>query len=349
MRIDNKQNNRRFIAEWEPQSAVMIAWPHEQSDWEYMLDEVELCYVNIAKAILQREDLIIITQKREHVKSLLGENHTHKVHFFDHLTNDTWCRDFGAITIENNGVPTICDFKFNAWGGKFRWERDNEVTTQMAKQDIFSCPNIDCSGFILEGGSIETDGKGTLLVTSQCLLTPSRNPHINKSEIDDYLCLTLGVEKVLWLDYGAFAGDDTDSHIDTLARIAPGDSIIYAGCDNKEDEHYNELHEMEKQLATFTTADNIPFKLHKLPFPSPIYDEEGNRLPATYANYLIINGAVLVPTYNQPENDLQALQVIQAVFPDHEIVGIDCNALIKQHGSLHCVTMQFPKKVFNNI
>ena len=349
MCIDNNNYDRRFIAEWEPQSAVMIAWPHEHSDWEYMLDEVERCYVNIAKAILKYEDLIIVTQKSEHVKSLIGENHSHKVHFIDHLTNDTWCRDFGAITIEQNGAKAICDFKFNAWGGKFNWERDNEVTSQMTKQNTFSCPVIDCSDFILEGGSIETDGKGTLLVTSQCLLTPTRNPHMSKNDIDDYLCQTLGVKKVLWLDYGAFAGDDTDSHIDTLARIAPNDSIIYAGCDNPEDEHYSELSEMEKQLSTFTTVDNVPFKLYKLPFPAPIYDEEGERLPATYANYLIVNGAVLVPTYNQPENDAKALKVIQTVFPDHEIVDIDCNALIKQHGSLHCVTMQFPENIFNNI
>lgn len=345
----SNNNKRRFIAEWETQSAVMIAWPHEHSDWEYMLDEVEQCYVDIAKAILKHENLIIITQKNEHVKSLIGENHAHKIHFINHLTNDTWCRDFGAITIEENGTPTICDFKFNAWGGKFNWERDNEVTTQMMKQNIFSCPTIDCSDFILEGGSIETDGKGTLLVTSQCLLTPTRNPHMNKYEIETYLCHTLGVKKVLWLDYGAFAGDDTDSHIDTLARIAPCDSIIYAGCDNPKDEHYDELYKMEKQLSTFTTADNVHLKLYKLPFPSPIYDEDGCRLPATYANYLIVNGAVLVPTYNQPENDTQALQVIQSAFPDRKIEGIDCNALIKQHGSLHCVTMQFPENVFNKI
>lgn len=342
-------NNRRFIAEWEPQSAVMIAWPHKHSDWAYMLDEVELCYIKIAKEILQRENLIIITKNSEHVKSLIGENHKYKVHFLDLLTNDTWCRDFGAITIEENGTAAICDFKFNAWGDKFNWYLDNDITPQMAKLNTFSCPIIDCQDFILEGGSIETDGEGTLLVTSQCLLTPTRNPHMGKNEIETYLCRTLGVKKVLWLDYGAFAGDDTDSHIDTLARIAPGNCIIYAGCDNIEDEHYKELSEMEKQLSTFTNIENVPFKLYKLPFPSPIFDENGERLPATYANYLIVNSAVLVPTYNQPENDAKALAVIKEVFPNHEIVGIDCNALIKQHGSLHCVTMQFPKNVFNNI
>lgn len=348
--MDRKENNtRRFIAEWESQSVVMIAWPHERTDWHYMLDEVEQCYTDIAKSILNVEDLIIVTQKKEHVASIIGNSHPHKVHYVDIPTNDTWCRDFGAITIEQNGNPAICDFKFNAWGGKFNWELDNAVTSHMLKQKLFSCESIDCQNFILEGGSIETDGKGNLLVTSQCLLTPTRNPHMNKAEIEMYLCRTLGVTKVFWLDYGAFAGDDTDSHIDTLARLAPNDCIIYAGCDNPEDEHYTELNKMEKQLSEFLKADNTPFSLHKLPFPDAIYDEDGERLPATYANYLVINGTVLIPTYNQPENDTKALSVIKEVFPSYKIVGIDCNTLIKQHGSLHCVTMQFPKNVFINI
>ena len=339
-------NERRFIAEWEPQSAVMIAWPHENTDWAYMLEEVEQCYVNVAKAILQKEDLFIVTQKSEHVRNLIGHNHPFTPHYIEIETNDTWCRDFGAITIENNGTIELCDFKFNAWGGKFNWDLDNQVTPKMQQMHTFKCDVESCQDFILEGGSIETDGKGTLLVTSQCLLTPTRNPHMDKEQIESYLCKTLGVKKVLWLDFGAFVGDDTDSHIDTLARIAPNNSIIYAGCDNPEDEHYEELNKMEQQLSTFTTVDNEPFKLYKLPFPNAIYDEDGERLPATYANYLIGNETVWVPTYNQPTNDKIALDVIQQVFPNYEIVGIDCNALIKQHGSLHCITMQFPKNVF---
>jgi agmatine/peptidylarginine deiminase len=341
--------NRRFIEEWAIQSAVMIAWPHEDTDWKYMLDEVEACYINVANTILKYEDLIIITQKEEHVRSLIGDKHKFNVSYVNIPTNDTWCRDFGAITINNGNRIAICDFKFNAWGNKFNWELDNSVTPEMINKNLFSCEKINCQDFILEGGSVETDGKGTLLVTSQCLLTPTRNPHMNKAEIESYLCTTLGVKKVLWLDYGAFQGDDTDSHIDTLARIGPNNSIVYAGCEDENDAHFNELNKMEQQLSTFTDVDNIPYKLYKLPFPTPIYDEEGERLPATYANYIIVNDAVLVPTYNQPDNDARALAVIQKAFPNHEIVGVNCNALIKQHGSLHCITMQFPKNVFNNI
>lgn len=339
--------NIRFIEEWTIQSAVMIAWPHESTDWNYMIEEVEKCYINVAKTILEYENLIIITQKEDYVKSLIGKNHKFKVKYVNVPTNDTWCRDFGGITVEKNHEFAICNFKFNAWGGKFAWELDNDVTKKMFQKNIFSCEEINHNDFILEGGSIETDGKGTLLVTSQCLLTPTRNPQLNKQEIESYLCHSLGVKKILWLDYGAFAGDDTDSHIDTLARIAPNNSIIYAGCDDINDSHYVEFKKMEEQLSTFTNADNIHFNLYQLPFPHAVYDEDNERLPATYANYLIINGAILVPTYNQPDNDKKAMDVIQKAFPNHKIIGINCNALIKQHGSLHCITMQFPQNVLN--
>lgn len=340
-------NKRRFIAEWEPQSAVMIAFPHEATDWAYMLEEVESCYVNVARSILKYENLIIVSQKKEYIENLLGNDYPHKYWVVDCITNDTWCRDFGAISVEQNGELLLCDFKFNAWGGKFNWELDNNVTREMNRQGLFRYNVEDCQDFVLEGGSIETDGKGTLLVTSQCLLTPTRNPQMSKNDIDSYLCKTLGVEKVLWLDYGAFSGDDTDSHIDTLARLAPNDTIIYAGCDDVNDSHYAELRRMEEQLVTFKSVENKSYRLLKLPFPDAIYDENGERLPAIYANYLVVNGAVLVPTYNQPANDAKALEVIQKAFPDRTVEGVDCNALIKQHGSLHCITMQFPKNILN--
>lgn len=348
MTLQNKKS-RRFIAEWETQSAIMIAWPHNNTDWAYMLDDVEKCYIDVAKAILEKENLVIVTRDRERIEGLIKGDYQYKVLFVDLDTNDTWCRDFGPITIEKDGNLTLCDFKFNAWGGKFNWVLDNQVSSSMNQLGLFKCEMENCQDFILEGGSIETDGKGTLLVTSQCLLTPTRNPLMTKDQVESYLKNTLGVEKVLWLDYGAFAGDDTDSHIDTLARIAPNNSIVYAGCDDENDLHYIELKKMEEQLATFTSNDNKPFVLHKLPFPNAIYDEDGERLPATYANYLVGNGVVWVPTYNQPQNDEKAIRVIQSVFKNHSVVGIDCTALIKQHGSLHCITMQFPKNVFNEI
>ena len=195
---------------------------------------------------------------------------------------------------------------------------------------------------MLEGGSIESDGCGTLLTTTECLTAPNRNEPMDKAEIEGYLVKLFNLKQVLWLDHGYLAGDDTDSHIDTLARICPNDTITYVQCLDKEDEHYEALHLMEEQLKTFRTLEGNEYLLLPLPMASPIFDEDGERLPATYANFLVMNTAVLYPTYNQPQNDQMAKAVLQQAFPNREIVGIDCQALIKQHGSLHCITMQYP-------
>ena len=204
---------------------------------------------------------------------------------------------------------------------------------------------MDCLDFVLEGGSIESDGKGTVFTTSSCLLAPHRNQPMTKDEIEARLKRDLYAERVLWIDYGNLVGDDTDGHIDTLVRIAPNDTLLYIGCDDETDEQFDELKKMEEQLRTFRTLEGEPYKLVKLPTPRPILDEDNERLPATYANFLIMNGAVLVPTYNQPDLDAEAMRLIGEVFPDREIVGIDCRSVIKQHGSLHCCTMQYPEKV----
>ena len=196
-------------------------------------------------------------------------------------------------------------------------------------------------GFVLEGGSIESDGLGTLLTTSECLLSPNRNGQMSRDEIEEYLCSVFHLKQVLWLDHGYLAGDDTDSHVDTLARLCSPDTIAYVQCTDTQDEHYEALHQMEEQLKTFRTLNGNPYRLLALPMVDKI-EEEGERLPATYANFLIMNDAVLYPTYRQPENDQRAKEMLQVAFPHHEIVSVDCCALIKQHGSLHCVTMQYP-------
>ena len=201
--------------------------------------------------------------------------------------------------------------------------------------------------FVFEGGSIESDGRGTLLTTSECLLSPHRNPSLTRQEIEQRLLHYFHAQRVLWLDHGYLAGDDTDSHIDTLARLCPGDTILYVQCSDPSDEHYNALRAMEDQLRTFTVLGASPaeehYRLLPLPLPSPIYDpDDGHRLPATYANFLILNSAVLLPTYGQPANDDLARRQLQRAFPRHDIVPVDCRVLIRQHGSLHCSTMQFP-------
>ncbi len=340
-----EQRSPHLPSEWAPQSGVQLTWPHAGTDWAYMLSEVEACFINIAREIASRELLLIVAPSVEEVRKRMPVDiNMANVRFFSCDTNDTWARDHGAITLWEEHTPTLLDFTFNGWGLKFASDKDNLITSRLIKAGVLHGKYINRLGFVLEGGSIESDGMGTLLTTSQCLLSPNRNGGMNRTEIEEYLCKTFHLKRILWLDHGYLAGDDTDSHVDTLARFCPADTIVYVQCTDAEDEHYEELHRMEEQLKTFRTANDKPYRLLLLPMPDKI-EEDGERLPATYANFLIINGAVLYPTYNQPSNDIRAGEVLQQAFPEYEIVGIDCRALIKQHGSLHCVTMQYPTGV----
>ena len=264
------------------------------------------------------------------------------VTFCEARTNDTWARDHGFITLLTPDGPRLLDFKFNGWGEKFPFKFDNCICRRMAEKKILNGKYEKHLDFVLEGGSIESDGCGTILTTSHCLLAPHRNQPLTQTQIEERLLTTLHAERILWLDYGYLAGDDTDSHIDTLARFCPGNTIAYVQCLDHSDEHYAELQLMEAQLQTFRTLDGNPYRLIPLPMAKAIYDEDGTRLPATYANFLIINGAVLMPTYGDPANDTRAEEQLRKAFPRHDIIGIDCRPLITQHGSLHCCTMQFP-------
>ena len=335
-----------FPAEWYPQSGIQLTWPHEETDWAYMLDEVTTCYIELAREIARRERLLIVTPHPEQVKRLLqGKVDLEAVTFAQCPTNDTWARDHGGITLFCDGTPAIYDFKFNGWGLKFAANYDNLITSTLCRQGRFNARYENRLNFVVEGGALESDGAGTLLTTSECLLSPNRNGEWSQARIEEYLKETFGLQRVLWLDHGYLAGDDTDSHIDTLARFAPGNTIVYVQCTDPTDEHYEALRRMEEQLRTFTTLEGTPYRLLPLPMANAVYDENGERLPATYANFLIMNDAVLYPTYRQPANDQAAAQVLQQAFPDREIVGIDCSPLIRQHGSLHCVTMQYPQNV----
>jgi agmatine deiminase len=254
-------------------------------------------------------------------------------------SNDTWARDHGPVTIFEQGQKILLDFVFNGWGLKFAANKDNLITRKLYEKGIFGHDEIRHGGLVLEGGALETDGAGTLMTTTECLLSPNRNPHLTQKEVEELLSEKLGVDRFLWLENGYLAGDDTDSHIDTLARFCSQDTIVYVQCPDKADEHYEALKQMEQELQAFRTRDGESYNLVPLPWPSPCYAEDGHRLPATYANFLIINGAVLVPTYRVPE-DATALEVLTACFPSRKIIGIDCRELIEQHGSLHCISMQ---------
>ena len=311
-------------AEWEPQSAVQLTWPHEATDWAPILPEITAVYEEMAREIKKREPLIIVD---------------------DIPHNDTWARDHGFITVEEDGQLILLDFCFNGWGEKFEAGLDNQINKHLFDKGIVKGQYESHLDFVLEGGSIESDGKGTVFTTSCCLMAPHRNQPLTQQEIEARLKEYLGAERIVWINHGSLIGDDTDGHIDTLVRICPDDTLLYTGGD---DDH-PDLARMEEELKTLRTLDGRPYRLLKLPLPRPIYEKvqsskfkvQSERLPATYANYLVINGAVLVPTYNQPDLDAEAMRIIQQAFPDREIVGIDCCAVIKQHGSLHCCTMQY--------
>lgn len=338
--------NPRLPAEWEIQDGVLMAWPHEGTDWSYMLDDVRPVFVEIIRNITRFERVLLTAPHAASAAEYLGAAGVDlsKVTICEIPNNDTWARDFGPITVIFNNKPTLMDFGFNGWGLKFPAYFDNLISARLKQQGAL-LPNLNTIGLIMEGGSIESDGLGTILTTTECLLSPNRNPQLNKSEIEQALGSLVGAKRVLWLNNGALAGDDTDSHIDTLARICPENTIVYQSCDHPLDEHYGPLKLMEGELKTFTAPDGSPYRLVPLPLPTARFDEQAHRLPATYANFLIINGAVLVPTYRDPENDRTALERIAAVFPGRETIGIDCLPLLEQHGSLHCVTMQLPQGV----
>lgn len=337
-----------FPSEWTMQSGVMITWPHEDTDWAYMLDEAVACFVEIAREISKRERLLIVCRNEQSVRDDLGEVMNPNIRFRELPTNDTWARDHGPITVFVDGSPYLYDFQFNGWGLKFPANYDNQITKSLYLSRTFS-PKVGYMSllyYVLEGGSIESDGAGTLMTTSQCLLSPNRNEHLTQPQVEEFLKSSFGVERVLWINHGYLAGDDTDSHVDTLVRFCDVDTIAYVQCDDKTDEHYASLKLMERELKSFKTLEGNPYRLIPLPMADARYEGE-QRLPATYANFLIVNGAVLVPTYRSPKDEL-ALSALREAFPDREVVGVDCSALIHQHGSLHCVTMQLPYYVLED-
>lgn len=340
------QMNRRLPAEWEEQDGVLLAWPHEATDWRHCLGEVEPAFAGIAAAVSRFERVIIVAPERGAVEESLGRAgaRADRIEILELPSNDTWSRDFGPITVLEGGRPRLLDFGFNGWGLKFPADLDNRLTRRLHQAGAFADTPLETVGLVLEGGSIESDGEGTILTTAECLLNPNRNPHLSRQEIEAELAGQLGADRFLWLHNGFLEGDDTDSHIDTLARLCPGDTIVHVECDDPEDVHYQALKAMGEELAGFTTRAGRRYRLLPLPWPTARHDADGQRLPATYANFLVINGAVLVPTYRDP-NDRLALDVIARAFPGREVIGIDSLPLILQHGSLHCVTMQIPKGV----
>ena len=330
----------RLLPEWHPQWGVMIAWPHPDTDWAYLLDRAEATYRALAHAIMARENLLILCRDaahEQHIRACLGEVEQTRLHLRQLAYNDTWARDFGPLCVTRNGNLVLKDFTFNGWGNKFEASLDNQTTAKLDWQ-----VPVEAVSLVLEGGSVEINSRGQLLTTRYCLMNPNRNPSLNQEAIESALREHLGVSEFWWLDHGDLEGDDTDAHIDTLARFCDDNTIAYVQCQDQGDSHFAELDLMERQLKAL--AEKHQLKLVPLPLPPAQFDDDGTRLPATYANFLIINGAVLLPVYGC-ETDALAVAQMQNAFPQHEIVAIDCLPLTWQHGSLHCVTMQLPEGV----
>lgn len=323
---------KRFIAEFEKQSFTQIIFPHAKSDWIEYLDEAQETFINIINAIIKYQCCLVVCDDVIDVKKKFESNKN--LFFVEYETNDTWARDCSALCIENGSKIELLDFTFTGWGGKFEASKDNAMSKNIAHCYSKNLKTID---LILEGGGVESNGADTILTTSECMLNKNRNSSLTKEQITKIIQDEFGMSKILYLNHGYLAGDDTDSHIDTLARFVDERTIMYVKCEDQNDEHYKELKLMEEELEAFAKEEK--FTLIALPMSDACYFD-GERLPATYANFLFVNGAVLVPTYGVKEDE-EALKIFKDTFPTKEIVPINCFTLIKQHGSLHCVTMNF--------
>ncbi|GAB4357433.1 MAG: agmatine deiminase family protein [Gammaproteobacteria bacterium] len=338
--------SRHLLAEWAPQDGVLLTWPHAGSDWSDCLPEAERTYLEIALAVSRYQRVVIVAYDTHHLENLrdkllragIPEN---RLVLSVAPSNDTWVRDYGPLAVEENGATRLIDFRFNGWGGKYPHALDDAVAEALFRQGLFAPAQWISSPLVLEGGAVETDGRGTLLANLRCLLTATRNANLDQSSLEAQMRELLGLERFLWLDLEPLEGDDTDGHIDTLARFCDPHTIAYLHCDDPADPQFDALREIEVQLKRLQTPDGAPYRLMALPWPQPVYDESGRRLPATYANFLIINQAVLVPVYNDPADE-RAIATLARCFPDREIIAIDCTVLVRQNGSLHCATLQLP-------
>ena len=338
--------NRRIPAEWEKQGFVQLTWPHSDTEW-YDLPHVLDCYVNVARAILRYEPLLIVCRDIAECKADMAARGFSPeglpVRLVECPLNDTWARDHGAISVLDGTRKCILDFVFNGWGLKFGSNLDNQITRTIYKDGAFAgdVEYVDMRPFVLEGGSIDTDGCGTLMATSECLCSLNRNEYLTREEIEKKLCRAFGLQRILWVDHGGIVGDDTDSHIDILARFCSADTIAYTRCEDPSDPNFGPLKEMEAQLRTFRTLDGKPYNLVPLPLPDALYLDD-YRLPGSYANFLLVNGGVLIPGADSPKDVVAAAQ-LQKVFPDRKVEIIDCRALLSGHGGLHCITMNYPE------
>ena len=314
----------RSIAEWSEQELLLVALPHENTDWKPYLDEILNAYEGFIKAVSAFQKILLIAPNESIFKQRFAK--FHNVDFFKCATNDTWIRDYGAIDVWDDEKLISLDFIFNAWGGKFQSALDNSVNSRLFSEYFHS--KLKEVPLILEGGSVDFNGANTMLTTTKCLLNPNRNAHLNKAELENKLKSIFNLEHIIWLENGFIKGDDTDSHIDILARFIDENIIAYSICEDEKDEHFTPLHLMQQEL------EQTPFTLVPLPLPQPKF-YKGRRLSASYANFVFVNNALIVPTYDD-ENDERVCEILANALPQRKIVPVRAEVFLRQNGSLHC-------------
>jgi agmatine deiminase len=343
----------RMPAEWEPHTATWIAWPHNASDWPGRFHPIPWVYAEIVRHLASVEQVHILVQDADAEKRARGvlkraQVNLAGVHFHPWPTNRVWTRDSGPIFVKKDGAVAVTNWKFNAWAKYSDWELDNALPTRVA--ELLNLPAFKPTitlaeganhELVLEGGSIDTNGAGILLTTEECLLSPvqQRNPGVTREQLEQAFHDYLGIDQVLWMNRG-IAGDDTHGHVDDITRFVGSETIVTVVEPNRDDENHQPLAENLDRLRSAHTLDGKPFRIVELPLPSPVIFE-GQRLPASYANFYIANGLILVPTFNDP-NDRRALNILAELFPQHRVVGIHCVDFIWGLGALHCMTQQQP-------
>ena len=343
--INPKQQGYYFPPEFAPHVATWLSWPHKEASWPGKIDTIYPAYAKFIKELVKGEKvrINIIDEKMKdfalmHLQK--AEVDLSGVEFFFHPTNDAWCRDHGPAFLINPGAEikkVIVDWNYNAWGNKYPpFDLDDVIPTLIGKH--YNIPVFN-PGIIMEGGSVEFNGKGTVLTSRSCLLNPNRNPQLNQQEIEEYLCNFYGMEQVLWVDDG-IVGDDTDGHIDDTIRFVNADTVITVIEENRNDENYEVLQQNLRQLKEMRLLDGRQLNIVEIPMPDPVIWEE-QRLPASYANFYIANKSVIIPTFRSDKDD-KVLQIIQECFPGREVVGIDSTDIIWGLGSFHCLSQQEP-------
>jgi len=342
---------RRLLPEWAPQAGVLLAWPHEDTDWAPLLGAVEAEYRTLARTLAAYAPVLVLCRDeahRAHVAAQLRDLPPGRLRLACCPYDDTWTRDYGPLAVAGppaeGGGPgkglELVDCRFDGWGGKHPAARDDAVTACLHAQGLFGDVPLRRAELVLEGGAVETDGRGTLLATRSSVLP--RNPGLDRPALEAELRRLLGLERFHWLEHGHLEGDDTDGHVDTLARYCGPRTIAHAACDDPGDPHHGPLAAMAAELRRLRDPEGRPYRLVPLPWPRPIHAADGSRLPATYANFLILDRAVLVPAYGDPADE-EARRRLAACFPGREVRPVPCRHLLEQRGSLHCATLQLPR------